>query len=108
MIIIKEYQVTLLSGKGFKPVSVIVKNKQMNDADLTTDKEIKKILVKRGIQNICAKRFWGSADLKKYDYTHSKIREYNKEKIEKENKERYERIKEENYNNGKWQRPKNG
>lgn len=107
MTIIKEYQITLISGKGFKPVSTIVKNRQTSNEDLTLDKEIKKILVKKGIQNICAKRMWGSAELKKYDYTHSKIREYDKKKIEKESKERYEKIKEEHYKNGTWQRPKN-
>ena len=103
----REYQITLISGKGFKPVSCIIKNRQYDDTDWTKDKEHKRVLVKRGIEKICAVRYWGSRELKKYDYTKSRIRMYDKGKIEKENKENYERLKEEKYQKGEWQRPKN-
>ena len=92
----KQYQVTLISNKGYKPVSTIVTRK-----DEKTSTELKTA----GIKKIAQKRLWTNADLKNYGYTTCKIREYDKEKIEQENKERYERIKEEKYASGEWKRP---
>jgi hypothetical protein len=98
-----DYQVTLICTNGqYKPVSAIVKA-EGKDLNNPTDK---KELVNKGIQKICASRYWGSADLKRYSYTRSKIRVYDKEKIEQENKERYEAIKEAKYASGEWKRPK--
>ena len=92
---IKEYQVTLfcITGK-YKPVSTIVRRDNNLITEKGKDNFIKEIKV-TGIQNICAKRYWTSKDLKKYNYTQVKVREYNKERIEKEKKEKYERIKKE-------------
>ena len=92
----KQYQITLISNNGYKPVSTIVTRR-----DEKTSAELKAT----GIKKIAQKRFWTNEDLKKYGYTTCKIREYDKAKIEQENKERYERIKEEKYASGEWQRP---
>lgn len=92
---IKEYQVTLMCETGeYRPVSTIVK---ANTDDLLKMGKTSYIndIRKRGIVKICQKRYWGSADLKRYHYTKVKMREYDKEKIAKENAERYERIKRE-------------
>lgn len=93
-----DYQVTLLSTiSGYKPVSAIV-----TVAETTARKDI----ILKGINKICIKRYWTSADLKKYGFTKTKIRVYDKEKIEAENKARYEAIKEAKYASGEWKRPK--
>lgn len=92
----KQYQITLISDKGYKPVSTIVTQR-----DEKTSAELKTT----GIKKIAQKRLWTNADLKKYGYTTCKIREYDKAKIEQENKERYERLKEEKYASGEWTRP---
>lgn len=92
-----KYQVTLMCDNGkYKPVSTIV---EMDTQDIPAIKT-------RGIQRICAQRYWTKLDLKNYGYTKVKIRIYDKEKIDKENEERYNRIKEEKYANGEWKRPK--
>lgn len=95
----KRYQVTLVCANGkYKPVSAIV-----NDLAETMEK---KEILKKGIENICFKRMWTSADLKKFGYTQSKMRIYDPVKIEAENKARYEKIKEEKYASGEWKRPR--
>ena len=95
----KQYQVTLLCASGkYRPVSAIV-----TDDSETMDK---KAILKKGIETICIKRLWTSADLKKYGYTQQKMREYDKEKIKAENEARYAKIKEQKYASGEWKRPK--
>lgn len=92
---LKEYQVTLICETGqYRPVSAIVKMDTDNLPKLGI-KDYNADIRKRGIVKICQKRYWTSADLKRYHYTKVKMREYDKEKIEKENAERYERIKRE-------------
>lgn len=99
----KEYQVTLMCASGkYKPVSCIIKSEEID----LTDKSAKIELVKQGTQKICAKRYWSSKDLKKYDYTKAKVREYDKQKIAEESAARYEAIKEAKYAGGEWKRPK--
>lgn len=93
-----QYQVTLLCADGrYKPVSTIISASEDMD---------RKIILKKGIENICCKRLWNATDLKKYGYTQTKMRVYDKAKIEAENKARYEKIKEEKYASGEWKRPK--
>ena len=104
----KEYQITLMSTTGkYRPVSAIIKQEQENEMDLSKNKTCRTTLINRGVEKICAKRYWTAADLKKYGYTKVKIREYDKVKIDADNKARYEQIKEEKYNSGEWKRPKN-
>ena len=92
-----KYQVTLMCDNGkYRPVSTIV---DLDTKDITTIKT-------KGIQKICAQRYWTKLNLKQYGYTKVKIRVYDKEKIDKENEERYNRIKEEKYASGEWKRPK--
>ena len=92
---IKEYQVTLICETGqYKPVSTIVKADDKTAEVIGVD-AFKRQIRTQGITKICQKRYWGSADLKRYHYTKVKMREYDKEKIEKENAERYEKIKRE-------------
>lgn len=90
---IKEYQVTLMCSTGqYKPVSTIVKADTDNLITMGKAEYLKDIR-HRGINTICAKRYWNSKDLVKYNYTQCKMRVYDKEKIKKENEERYEKIK---------------
>ena len=92
-----KYQVTLMCANGkYRPASTIV---EMDTKDVSAIKT-------RGIQKICAQRYWTKLDLKNYGYTKVKIRIYDKEAIDKENAERYNRIKEEKYASGEWKRPK--
>ena len=98
-----EYQVTLFCTSGkYKPVSTIIKMDK--DLDFSSP-EVKKMILNRGTQKICATRRWSSVDLKKNGYLKGKIRVYDKAKIEAENKARYEKIKEEKYASGEWKRP---
>ena len=86
----KQIQVTLVSNKGYRPVSTII--------DVPSAKEYcdnKEHYQMQAVQKICAKRYWTSKELIKYGYTGIKCRVYDKEKIERENAERYEKIKEE-------------
>ena len=72
---IKKYQVTLFCTTGvYKPVACIVNNEQVNNVDLSTDKQEKKKLQKVGVKKICEKRYWQLADLARYGYTRYKIR----------------------------------
>jgi hypothetical protein len=91
---IKEYQVTLYSNNGYKPVSAIIKLDSVNIKNIGLEAYSKDIKTK-GIQKICNKRYWTQRELKQYGYTKVKIREYDKEKIKAENAEKYERIKQE-------------
>ena len=102
---IKEYQVTLTSTKGNKPISAIVKKDSAEIKTIGKEKFVKQLQT-QGITKICQKRLWNSFDLKNYGYTKVKVREYDREKIAKENTERYEKIKEEKYQSGEWKRPK--
>ena len=109
LIMMKEYQVTLICSTGqYKPVSCLIQEEQEdNSLDLSKVTGSRKKLIDRGIKKICAKRYWSSADLKRYHYTKVKIRLYDKAQIEAENKERYDAIKEAKYASGEWKRPKN-
>lgn len=72
---IKKYQVTLFCADGrYKPVACIVNNEQADDLDLSRDKASRMMLQKKGVEKICQKRYWGKADLMKYNYTRCKIR----------------------------------
>ena len=105
--IIKEYQITLISATNqYKPVSCIIKKKQTENVDLTKNKSEKMALIQEGYKKICAKKYWTKYDLLKYNYTKAKARLYDKEKIDAENKARYEAIKEAKYQSGEWKRPK--
>jgi len=102
-----QYQVTLVSTSGkYRPVSAIVITEDSKEKYDLLNKDDRKKLVNRGVQKICLARNWGSAELKKYNYTQSKIRVYDKAKIKAEEKARYNRIKEEKYASGEWKRPK--
>lgn len=72
---VKKYQVTLFCTTGaFKPVACIVNNEQVENVDLSTDKQERKRLQKIGVKKICEKRYWQLSDLVKYGYTRYKIR----------------------------------
>lgn len=102
-----KYQVTLLdNNKIHKAVSCIITIEQKSNFDLTKNEVAKKQLIQRGIQKICAKRYWNSTDLKKFGYLTAKVRLYDEEKIKIENVERYEKIKAEKYASGEWKKPK--
>lgn len=84
-------QVTMISNKGFRPVSALV--------DVPSVAEFKanpKKYRDEGIVKICAKRGWTLSDIRKNGYDlEIKVRVYDKEKIEREKAERYEQIKKE-------------
>ena len=84
-------QVTMLSNKGYRPVSALV--------DVPSVAEFKanpKKFRDLGILRICAKRNWNLSNVKNFGYdAEIKMRIYDKEKIEKEKAERYEQIKKE-------------
>lgn len=85
-----QVQVTMMSTKGYKPVSCLIEAKDKKDAqDHLTEIKTK------GIQKICQKRLWNNHHLKQFGYVKVKMRIYDKEKIDAENEERYERIKRE-------------
>ena len=86
-----QLQVTMISNKGYKPVSAIV-NVPSVEAFKTNPQQYRK----EGIVKICAKRYWTINDVRKYGYdSEIKMRVYDREKIERENAERYEQIKKE-------------
>ena len=85
-----QVQISLMSSKGYRPMSVIIEVKDAHDYN-THKAEYQK----RAVYLICAKRHMTGADLKKYGYDQIAQREYDKERIERENAERYERIKKE-------------
>lgn len=92
-----QIQITLISDKGNKPVSTVVKAKDLEDwkANQTAYKT-------RALQNICAQRYWDKRDLVRHGYTSMKCRRYDSVKIAEENKARYEKIKEEKFASGEW------
>jgi hypothetical protein len=104
----KKYQVTIMCGSGaYKPISTLIEVEQTDDADLTKDKTKKKEIIQRGVNRICATRYWTSKDLTKYGYTTAKVRVYDRLAILQQQKENYEKLKEEKYASGEWKRPKN-
>ena len=104
----QQYQVTLICKTGaYKPVSCIIEVEQKQGIDLTKDTVMKKGIIERGVNKICASRFWTAKDLQKYGYLSAKIRLYDKLAIEKQKKENYEKLKEQKYASGEWKRPKN-
>lgn len=104
----KKYQVTIMCGNGaYKPISTLIEVEQTDDADLTKDKTKKKEIIQRGVNRICATRYWTSKDLAKYGYTTAKVRVYDRLAILQQQKENYEKLKEEKYASGEWKRPKN-
>lgn len=87
----KQVQITLINPEGkYKPISTIIEVPTLKEFN-----ENKKTYQQKAIEKICAKRYWGTAELKKYGFTKVKCREYDKEKIARENAERYEAIKKE-------------
>ena len=85
-----QVQISLMSSKGYRPMSTIIEVKDAHDYN-THKAEYQK----EAVYKICAKRHMTAADLKKYGYDKIAQREYDKERIERENAERYERIKQE-------------
>lgn len=92
-----QIQITLISNKGNKPVSTIVKTKGICDW-----RDNQTAYKTRALQNICAQRYWDKRDLVRYGYTSMKCRHYDPVKIAEENKARYNRIKEEKFASGEW------
>ena len=86
----KQIQITLVSDKGYRPVSTLITVDKVSDYV-----ENKKQMQLQAVQKICAKRHWSAKDLAKYGYTCIKARVYDKAKIEAENAARYEQIKKE-------------
>ena len=71
---IKKYQVTLFCTTGaYKPVACIVNNEQVDNTDLSMDKQERKKMQKIGVKKICEKRYWQLSDLTRYGYTRYKI-----------------------------------
>lgn len=71
----KRYQVTLYcTTNQYKPVSCIVIIKQEDNSNLLKQPNTKLEIINKGVQKICAKRYWTSKDLSKYHYTRVKAR----------------------------------
>ncbi len=70
------YQVTLFCTTGqYRPVASIVSyNQEDASIDLSKDKEKRASIIQKGIEKICAKRYWKGSDIKKYGYGKCKIR----------------------------------
>lgn len=83
-------QVTLVSDKGYRPISALV-----DAPSVQAVVENKKKYQEQGIIRICAKRSLRTYDLAKYGYTQVKMRVFDEEKIKREKAERYEQIKKE-------------
>lgn len=92
-----QIQITLVSDKGYKPVSTVVKV-----VDLADWRDNQKAYKTRALQNICAQRYWDKRDLTRYGYTSMKCRRYDPVKIAEENKQRYEALKAEKFASGEW------
>lgn len=86
----KQIQVTLVSDKGYRPVSTIIEVASIKDYC-----DNKQKYQMQAVQAMCAKRYWSAQDLVKYGYTGIKCRVYDKERIAAENAARYEQIKKE-------------
>ena len=78
------YQVTLFCTTGqYRPVASIVSYEQKDtNIDLSKDKEKRAPIIQKGIEKICAKRYWKGTVLKKYGYTKCKIRKIETEQAE--------------------------
>lgn len=64
-------QFTLFSDKGYKPMSTLLEVPSVQDYNA-----FPKVYKDKAIQKICAKRYMGAHDLKKYGYTQIKVRKY--------------------------------
>lgn len=72
-------KVTVISDKGRRPVSTLITVKDINDWNAHS-----KTYKQRALQNICAKKFWDSRDLRLYGYSKIKAEIYTpQEKEEK-------------------------
>jgi hypothetical protein len=99
------YQVTITCGANmYKPISCLIEVEQIQGLDLTKDKVKKQEIVRKGINKICATRYWDAQMLKTYGYDKVKVRLYDKEKIEQEKRAYYEKVKQEKYASGEWKR----
>ena len=78
------YQVTLFCTTGqYRPVASIVSYEQKDtNIDLSKDKKKRAPIIQKGIEKICAKRYWKGTVLKKYGYTKCKIRKVETEQAE--------------------------
>lgn len=85
-----QIQITILSDKGYRPLSTLIEVDNAQEYIANKAKYQQDAILK-----ICANRHMTIRDLRKYGYTRIKAREYDKEKIAQENAERYERIKKE-------------
>ena len=84
-------QFTLVSTTGqYKPMSTLLQVPSLKEYNANSQEYKNK-----AIRKMCIQRHTDGYYLKKYGYTHMKIRVFDKEKIAKENAERYERIKKE-------------
>lgn len=86
----REIQVTLVSTKGYRPVSCIIQVPSISQYAANKSK-----YQLQAVQKMCAKRHWTARDLTAYGYTGIKARVYDPEKIAAENAARYEQIKRE-------------
>ena len=64
-------QFTLFSNGGYKPMSCLLEVPSVQEYNANS-KEYKN----KAIQKICAKRYMGAYELKKYGYTQIKVRKY--------------------------------
>lgn len=77
---IKQYQVTIFhKDNRYKPISTIVSRYQENNDNLLLNKAQREAIKIEGIKKICMKKYWGTSDLKAYEYTKVKLREYPQE-----------------------------
>lgn len=77
---IKQYQVTIFhKNNKYKPISTIVSRHQENNDNLLLNKTQREAIKIEGIKKICMKKYWGTSDLKAYEYTKVKLREYPQE-----------------------------
>lgn len=77
---IKQYQVTIFhKDNKYKPISTIVSRHQKNNDNLLLNKAQREAIKIEGIKKICMKKYWGTSDLKAYEYTRVKLREYAQE-----------------------------
>lgn len=64
-------KVTIISDRGRRPVSTLITVKDMEDWNAHS-----KAHKQRALQNICAKKYWDSRDLKMYGYSKIKAEIY--------------------------------
>lgn len=65
-------KVTIISDKGRRPVSALVTVDSIEDWNAHS-----KIYKQRALQNICARKYWDSRDLKMYGYSKIKAEVFN-------------------------------